>query len=168
MKRVKVEGPKAYATWEEADEALRQIGEAQRAIEAEEHKMQEQIDLAKERAAAASQPYQALIGDLEQRLAVFAEVNRDDLGVRKSRELNYGMLGYRKSTKVVLPRGAAKVLEIIKKLRDRGMGDCVITPAERVDKDALKKYPPNDIVDIGASLEVKDAFWYEVKREALS
>lgn len=167
MKRVKVEAPKPYATWDEADEALRQIGEAQRAIEAEEHRMQEEIDLAKEKAAAASLPYRTLIGDLEQRLAAFAELNREGLGSRKSREMNYGMLGYRKSTKVVLPRGAAKVLEIIKKLRARGMGDCIITPAEKIDKDALKKYPPNDIVDIGASLDVQDAFWYEVKREAI-
>lgn len=168
MARMKVSPPKPFNSWEESDEALRQIGEAQRAIEAEENRMQEKIDLAKEEAAAASLPYRELIRSLEPRLHAFCDLNREAMGTRKSKELNYGFLGYRKSTKVVLPRGAAKVAEIIKKLRGRGMTDCIITPAERIDKDALKKYPPNDIVDVGASLDVTDTFWYEVKREEIT
>jgi phage host-nuclease inhibitor protein Gam len=168
MARQKIEAPRPFASWEEADEALRQIGEAQRAIEAAEHTMQEAIDLAKEAAAAASLPYRELIRSLEPRLNVFCDLRREDMGARKSIELNYGVLGYRKSTKVVLPRGAAKVAEIINKLRGRGMTDCIITPAARIDKDALKKYPPNDIIDVGASLDVQDTFWYEVKREELA
>lgn len=168
MARMKVTPPQPFASWEETDEALRQIGEAQRAIEAEEHKMQAAIDLAKEQAAAASLPYLELIRSLEPRLNAFCDVNRDAMGARKSKELNYGILGYRKSTKVVLPRGAAKVAKIINKLRGRGMTDCIITPAARIDKDALKKYPPNDIIDIGASLDVTDSFWYEVKREEIT
>lgn len=167
MARQKVEAPRPYASWDEADEGLRQIGEAQRAIEAEEHRMQEAIDSAKEDAAAASLPFRTLIRDAEQRLNAFAEANREELGKRKSRELNYGILGYRKSTKVVLPRGESKVMELIRRLRERGMGDCVTQPMPKVDKEALKKYPPNDIIEIGASLDVQDTFWYEVKREEL-
>lgn len=167
MKRVKVEPPKPFASWEEADEALRQIGEARRAIEVCEHTMQAKIDMAKEEAAAESQPYLELIRAQEQRLSAFADLERDNLVRRKSRELNYGILGFRKSTKVVLPRGAAKVTEIINRLRSRGMTDCIVTPAARIDKEALKKYPANDIIEIGASLDVSDTFWYEVKREEI-
>lgn len=168
MARMKVEAPRPFESWEQADEALRQIGDAQRAIEAEEHRMQEAIDQAKEAAAAASLPYQELIRSLEPRLSAFAETNRDQMGARKSRELNYGSLGFRKSTRVTLPRGAAKIAEIIARLKGRGMNDCIVTPPAKIDKDALKKYPANDIVEVGAGLDVQDIFWYEVKREELT
>lgn len=168
MARKKVEAPKPFESWEQADEALRQIGEAQRAIEAEEHKMQETIDLAKEAAAAASLPYRELIRGLEPRLNAFCDLNREQMGARKSKELNYGILGYRKSTRVVLPRGAAKIAAIVAKLRSLGMSDCIVTPPPKIDKEALKKYPPNDIVAVGANLDVQDTFWYEVKREEIA
>lgn len=167
MARKRVDAPVGLDNWEAADDALREIGSAQRAIEAAEHRMQETIDAAKERAASESAPYRERIAELEGRLNVFAEMHRDDMGAKKSRDMNYGMLGFRKSTKVVLPRGAAKVAEIIRKLREKGMGDCIVKPAEKIDKDALKKYPPNDIVAVGAGLDVQDTFWYEVDREKL-
>lgn len=47
------------------------------------------------------------------------------------------------------------------------MDDCVKTPAPSVDKDALRKYPTQDIVAVGASIEVDDVFWYEPDREKL-
>ena len=48
MARKKVSAPQPYGSWDEADEALREIGELQRSIEAAEHEMQRQIDAAKE------------------------------------------------------------------------------------------------------------------------
>lgn len=168
MARKRVDAPVGLESWDAADEALREIGSAQRAIEKAEHRMQNAIDEAKEAAAAESAPYRERIAELESRLSVFAEVHRDELGNRKSRELNYGTLGYRKSTRLILPRAAAKMAELIKKLRSSGMGDCIIRPAERIDKEALKKYPPNDIIAVGAGLDVQDTFWYEVDREKIA
>lgn len=167
MARKRVDAPVGLDNWEAADDALREIGNAQRLIEAAEHSMQDAIDAAKERAAVETAPYRQRIAELESRLSVFAETHRDDLGSRKSREMNYGTLGYRKSTRLILPRAAAKVAQIIEKLRANGMGDCIIKPAEKIDKDALKKYPPNDIIEVGAGLDVQDTFWYEVDREKL-
>lgn len=167
MKRKRIEQPTPYNSWDEADEGLRNISDAQRAIERAEHDMQEAIDRAKEAAAAATAPFRQLIAEEEKRLSAYVEANREDMGQRKSKELNYGTVGYRKSTKVILPRGAAKVAEIIEKLRSLKMGDCVVQPAAKIDKEALKKYPPNDVIAAGAGLDVQDIFWYEVKREEI-
>lgn len=167
MSRKRIEQPTPYNSWEEADEGPRNIADAQRAIEKAEHTMQEAIDGAKEAAATETAPFRALIAEEEARLSAYAEAHRDEMGKRKSMDLNYGTVGYRKSTKVMLPRGAAKVVEIIKKLKSLNMGDCVIQPAEKIDKETLKKYPPNDIVAAGAGLDVKDVFWYETKREEI-
>ena len=46
-------------------------------------------------------------------------------------------------------------------------GIMALTPAPSVDKDALRKYPTQDIVAVGASIEVDDVFWYEPDREKL-
>lgn len=165
--RRRVQGVVPYKNWEEADEGLRVIGEAQREIEKINHAMQEKIDNAKEEAAAAAAPYQTVIKESEQRLKKFAEGATDDMDGKKSRELNYGFLGFRKSTKLTLPRGARLVAEIIAKLRKRGMTDCIITPPEKINKDALKKYPANDVIEVGAGLDVQDTFWYETKRDVV-
>ena len=165
MTRTRVEPPKALQSWEEADKALARIGDLQRAAEAAEAEMQEGINTWKKAAAEKVSPMKREIEELGRQLATFADAHRDEMGKKKSRELNHGKLGFRKSTKLILPRGESKIARMILALRDRGMTDCILVPPPRIDKDALKKYPPNDVVDVGASLEVTDDFWYEVDRE---
>lgn len=166
MTRKKVSMPKPFDSWEEADEALREIGERQRAIEAAEHRMQESIDAAKERAGEETQADRLRIAELEQRLNAFADSRMEEFGKAKSRELTFGFIGYRKSTKLTLPRGG-KLEELMRRLRERKMSDCIINPAPKIDKEALKKYPPAEILEVGAGLEITDNFWYECKREEL-
>lgn len=168
MARKRMEAPVMLESWEAVDEALREIGCAQREIEAAEAEMQVAIENAKALAAEKCAPYKERIALLESRMTLFAETHREDLGNRKSKEMNHGMLGYRKSTRIILPRAAAKLAEIICKLKSKGMSDCVIQPAEKIDKEALKRYPPNDIVQAGAGLDIMDTFWYEVDREKVA
>ena len=78
-----------------------------------------------------------------------------------------GANGWQIATKIKLPKAPTKLAEIIQLLRSKGMDDCVKTPAPSVDKDALRKYPTQDIVAVGASIEVDDVFWYEPDREKL-
>lgn len=166
MARKKVENIKPFAGWDEADEALREIGELQRVIEAAEHRMQEAIDAAKENAGAETQDSRLKISELEQRLSAFADSRREEFSKIKSRELSFGFVGYRKSTKLTLPRGG-KLAELMRKLQERKMGDCIIHPPAKIDKEALKKYPPGEILEVGAGLEILDTFWYECKREEI-
>lgn len=167
MARVRIEETK-LKSWEEVDASLKQIGEWQRGISKIEGKMNEQIDKAKAKAEEEAKPLKDSIKGLEVQIKEFVEDNRDDLGNKKTKELNFGKTGYRKSTKVSIPKAAGKVLEIIKRLKNLGMTDCVVQPPEKIDKEALKKYPANDIVKVGAGLKVDDVFWYEVDEEQLA
>jgi len=167
MARVRIETPR-LRNWEEVDGTLRQIGEYQRSITKIEGKMNEQIEKAKAKAEEDAKPLKEQIKALEVQIKEFVEENRDDLGNRKTKEMNFGKTGFRKSTKVSLPKAAAKVAEIIKKLKELGMSDCVVQPPEKIDKEALKKYPANDIIKVGAGLKVDDTFWYEVNEETLA
>lgn len=163
--RKKLQMPKSINTWEEMDNVLETIGAKTRALEKIEHTMQEHIDKAKTDAALAAQPLKDEVKEMESALMVFLEDRKNEFETKKTRELNFGSVGYRKSTKLVLPRGESKMQELIDKLKSLGMYDCIVTKQEKVDKDALKAYSEEDIKEAGAWLDVQDKPWYEVKRD---
>jgi phage host-nuclease inhibitor protein Gam len=89
------------------------------------------------------------------------ETHRDELK-GKTRILNFGKVGFRQSTKIVI-KGMQAVL---KTLKARGMTDCIIVK-ESVNKDRLREYPDEVIASVGATKKVTDTFWYEADREKL-
>lgn len=163
--RKKLQMPKAIESWEQLDSVLETIGAKTRSLEKIEHTMQERIDKAKTDAAMAAQPLKDEVKELEAALMIFLEDRKNEFETKKTRELNFGSVGYRKSTKVVLPRGESKMQELINKLKALGMQDCIVAKQEKVDKEALKAYSEEDIKEAGAWLDVQDKPWYEVKRE---
>lgn len=167
MARVRIEEPK-LKSWDDVDAALKQIGEHQRNITIIEAKMNDKINQAKVKAEDDAKGDKESIKSLEVQVKEFVESNREDLGNKKTKELNFGKVGYRKSTKISLPKAGNKLAEIIKKLKSFGMTDCIVTQPEKIDKDALKKYPANDVIKVGAGLKVDDVFWYEADEEKLA
>ena len=109
-------------SWQDADDALRTIGEHMRDIAAVENVMNEQIAAAKAAAEAKARSAKEQIALLETALRVFTTERRDDLGKLKSKTLNFGTVSFRKSTKVKLPSAAAKLKAIIDALRAKGGG----------------------------------------------
>lgn len=166
MARVRIEN-EALNSWDHVNLCLAEIGECQRGIEVVEAKMQEAIDNAKLAAGMEAEPLRQRISALELRIKAFVDEHADDMGGKKTKQLQFGQTGYRKSTKILLPKGAAKIAAIIRALRKQGMNDCVITQPEKVDKEALKKYSVPDIVAVGANIKIEDVFWYEIDRESL-
>lgn len=154
-------------SWEEVDQALRTIGENQRAVERFEAEMQEKIDAAKAEAEKKSRPHLEETKRLETQISAFSELHREDMDGKKSKTLNFGSVGFRKSTRITLPKAPAKVAEIVKRLLERGMSDCVKRTEPKIDKGILGKYPPADIVAVGAGVKVLDTFWYEPDRDEL-
>ncbi|WP_298024555.1 host-nuclease inhibitor Gam family protein [uncultured Dysosmobacter sp.] len=165
-KRVEDNVP-ALESWDDVNQALATIGDNMRTVEGFEADMQEKIDAAKAEAEAKSRVYIEGIKRLEVQIKEYAEAHRDDMEGRKTKALNFGSVGFRKSTKITLPKAGAKLAAIIEKLRSKGMDDCIRCPSPTVDKEALRKYPAADIVDAGAGIKVDDVFWYEPDREKL-
>jgi len=168
MPRKKIEEPVInLKSWDDVNIALADIGERERTIETLLVELQARIDEMKLQADSEVKPHRAAIAELELQIKGFADMHRDEMQGRKTKVLPFGSTGYRKSTKIKLPGGAAKIAAIIERLRSKHMTDCIVAPALKVDKEALKKYPAQDIIDVGASLEVDDTWWYEVDRETL-
>lgn len=168
MARVRLPDQPALKSWDDVDLTMKEIGECELAVERVEADMNEKISDIKLAAEMEAKPHKERIKLLELQMKEFVEANRDNLGNKKTKEINFGKTGFRKSTKITLPRAAAKLAEVIRRIKEFGMTDCVVQPPEKIDKDNLKKYPENDILKVGATLTVEDTFWYEVDRDKLA
>ena len=158
-KRV-VEAPSLHS-WEDVNDALRQIAEAQLAVQDIEGEMNKQILGAKKVAEEQSKPLNDNVAKLEREIKSFVTDHRDEMGKTKSVVLTFGEVGFRLSTSVSLPRAKEKLEEIIRRLKSRQMTDCIVVE-EKVSKEALKKYGEDTVNAVGATWKQSDVFGYEV------
>lgn len=158
-KRV-VEAPSLHS-WEDVNDALRQIAEAQIALGEIQSDMQKQILGAQKVAEEQSKPLNDNVAKLEREIKSFVTDHRDEMGKTKSVVLTSGEVGFRLSTSVSLPRAKEKLEEIIRRLKSRQMTDCIVVE-EKVSKEALKKYGEDTVNAVGATWKQSDVFGYEV------
>lgn len=158
-KRV-VEAPSLHS-WEDVNDALRQIAEAQIALGEIQSDMQKQILGAQKVAEEQSKPLNDNVAKLEREIKSFVTEHRDEMGKTKSVVLTFGEVGFRLSTSVSLPRAKEKLEEIIRRLKSRQMTDCIVVE-EKVSKEALKKYGEDTVNAVGATWKQSDVFGYEV------
>lgn len=158
-KRV-VEAPSLHS-WEDVNDAPRQIAEAQIALGEIQSDMQKQILGAQKVAEEQSKPLNDNVAKLEREIKSFVTDHRDEMGKTKSVVLTFGEVGFRLSTSVSLPRAKEKLEEIIRRLKSRQMTDCIVVE-EKVSKEALKKYGEDTVNAVGATWKQSDVFGYEV------
>ena len=158
-KRV-VEAPSLHS-WEDVNDALRQIAEAQIALGEIQSDMQKQILGAQKVAEEQSKPLNDNVAKLEREIKSFVTDHRDEMGKTKSMVLTFGEVVFRLSTSVSLPRAKEKLEEIIRRLKSRQMTDCIVVE-EKVSKEALKKYGEDTVNAVGATWKQSDVFGYEV------
>ena len=158
-KRV-IEAP-SLKSWEDVNDALRQIAEAQIALGEIQSDMQKQILGAQKVAEEQSKTLNDNVAKLEREIKSFVTDHRDEMGKTKSVVLTFGEVGFRLSTSVSLPRAKEKLEEIIRRLKSRQMTDCIVVE-EKVSKEALKKYGEDTVNAVGATWKQSDVFGYEV------
>ncbi len=161
MARVRIPNEIALKNWEDVNLNMKEICECQMEIEKIEAEMNKSISDLKLEAEMEAKPFKTSIKELELQIKDFVESSKHELN-GKSKILNFGKTGFRKSTKITL-KGVTKILNNLKAF---GMKDCIKTK-ETINKDALKKYPNEAIAKVGATKKVEDVFWYEVDREKL-
>ncbi len=148
--------------WEGVDAALQAIGEAERGIAAINVEMNKEIDAIKAEYQTMAKQHHNTIKMLEIDLQNFVAAHPAELDGR-SRTLNFGKVGFRKSTRLSLPKNQADVIERIKA---RGLLSC-LNVSIAVDKEELKKQPEDTILAVGATLKTTDDFWYETAKESV-
>ena len=146
---------KKIETLDEADEALKEIKIRELTLEKIKNETEQAIQKIREDAAKKAKPYQNEIAAIENALALFGDYNKDELfSKKKSITLNFGNIGFRKSTKVSTKK---TTLELLKKF---GLKTAIRTK-ETIDKDELKKWDKEKLAQVGAKLKEDDIFYYE-------
>ena len=146
------------ASWEEADEKLRRIGDITLEINKHEAIAKEVIDDAKAEIAAAVAPLHEEIEQLTQSLEAFSANHIDDFGKAQSRELNFGKLGWRKSTAIAIGK---RTLEFIKEVFGNKRAAQYISVKETVNKETLKLLTDQELASVKARRENKEVFFVE-------
>ena len=163
MARVRMEDKESIQNWEEADLVMKELTELELQQEIYENEMNQKISDLKLEYADKAEGDQKRMAELAKDLKKFVQSHRADIK-GKTRQLNFGKVGYRKSTRITIPKKIAET--IIKKLENRGMDDC-INVKKTVNRDTLKIYPDNTISSLGCVKRIKDIFFYETDREKI-
>ena len=161
MARKRVIEEPTLKSWEDVNDALRQIAEAQIALGDIESDMQKQIIGAQKVAEEQSKPIKDAQARLEREIKAFVTDHRDEMGKTKSKTLTFGEVGFRLSTSISLPRAKEKLEEIIRRLKARQMLECIVVK-EEISKEALKKYGEDAVNAVGATWKQKDIFGYDL------
>lgn len=148
----------AIADWQKADEYVRIIGELQMQITQTEQTATDDINDVKLKLAEEVEPRQAAIKLYIRSLEAFCETHRLDFKKKRSRKLNFGLLGWRYSTSIKTKKNT---LERIKKVFSKAKAAAYIRVKEMVDKETLAKLTDGQLASVGARREEKDVFFVE-------
>ncbi|MCM0757370.1 host-nuclease inhibitor Gam family protein [Sporomusa sphaeroides DSM 2875] len=151
----------ALKSWDEADLHLKEIAELELTMQNIEGDMNQKISDAKLAAELQAKPLQDRRKKLELEIKEFVENNRHEID-GKSRRMNFGQVGFRQSTTIVV----SKIMAVLESLKARNMLDC-ITIKESINKEVLRTYPDEVIAAVGARKKVEDVFWLEPDYERL-
>ena len=161
MARRKVTPAPVLADWAAVDGALRDIRECEHALAELGVDRDRRIDNIKEEYSKMALPLQNRIKKLEADVKAYADAHRAEL-TGKSRTLTFGTVGYRTSSRLILP--ASKAAEAIAALKALGRKEFIKT-TETLDRAALLRQPVELLNQIGAYIQQRDEFYYDVSGE---
>lgn len=161
MARRKVTAAPVLPDWAAVDGALRDIRECEHALTELGVDRDRRIDSVKEEYSKMALPLQNRIKKLEGDVKAYADAHRAEL-TGKSRKLNFGTVGYRISSRLILP--ATKAAEAIVTLKAMGRKEFIKT-TETLDRAALSRQPVELLNQIGAYIQQRDEFYYDVSGE---
>lgn len=148
----------AIGSFEDADSALQKLGELQLAVNQAEHAAADEINEAKLKLTEKTKPLQDEIAGIVYSLELFANARKEEFGKDRSRKLQFGKIGWRKSTSIITKKNT---LEIIKQLFGKQKALSYIITKETVSKDALAKLTDEDLKVVNARRKITDAFFAE-------
>lgn len=145
-------------TLTDANTALAEIGELERRITLIEMRMNEEIDQAKASGDAEATPLNHRIAAIKAGIEAFSEANKRSLfKSKRSHELDYGTIGFRKSSQIK-PKPKTTWAMVLGRLKEMKFPKAIRTK-EDVNKDELATWPAERLDLVGARRVEKDLFW---------
>jgi len=144
------------ADWDQADKLIEEIGMDRRAIANAEAEADDKIAAAKAELASTCQPYHDHIDLAIRSLEAFAVHHREAFGDRKSKPLNFGILGWQFSTKISVGKNTAELIRCV----FRGKQALpYLHIKETPNREALAKLTDEQLASVAARRVPKDAFY---------
>jgi phage host-nuclease inhibitor protein Gam len=161
MARQKVIAEPVYRSWDEVDQCLREIDEIDGRVSVQEAAVNEQIAAWREQLATATAEDLSRKARLEKDLKEFAEHHKDEFAKARSRKLNHGVVGFRKSSELATI-AKTKWEQVVALLQKAGLTNYINTKTT-VNKEVVKAagLPDSTLELYGMKLEDKDVFYYE-------
>lgn len=160
-RRVKPKPAVVLEALNDVDQALKEIGELTAQLAEIDDAFNSEVNGLRQVRVAKITPRLERIRALERGMSTFAEYNKKELFLkRKSRRLVFGIVGFRKSTKIRISKFT------LAKLKALGLRDA-INVKETVNRDIMHGWPEEKLASVGAKKQNKDEFWYELKDEGL-
>ena len=147
---------------EDVNIALRDIGLAEKELEAIDTAAHKKIAEIKTEAAKKGEELRNRIAEISAKVQAYAEYNREDLfKERKSIELSFGIIGFRKTTKISVKK---TTLELLKKL---SLTKCVRIK-EEPNKEAMAELDDETLFQVDAVRKVTDDFFCQTNTEEVN
>lgn len=163
MAKKSVKTPLVLKTWDEVDNALRDLGEVTRTLSDLENEQTRKITETQEQyknvAALIFERKTRLEADIE----AFVKENRAQMD-GKSRKLTFGTVCFRAFPSLSVPKGATqRVIDACKAL---GLTDC-INSKETLLKDVLKRKGEDILKQLGVSIKAPEKFHIDILEQTL-
>ncbi|AJA42393.1 hypothetical protein AJ85_05750 [Alkalihalobacillus alcalophilus ATCC 27647 = CGMCC 1.3604] len=157
-----------YGDYQQVQEALREIGELDIKIEAEEAKVTKQVNAIREKAQEVVSPLSERKKLIEENVQLFIEEKKkEDFADKKSMDLVFGEVGFRQTGGGVHVKSNKSTVDALLGLGARFKH--LISTEHKPNKEALEGMDDDFLKQVGASRKKKtDKFWYVVNREKLS
>lgn len=155
----------AIASWDEADAALKRIGEIEREVQRKESSMNAKMDAMKQGYADDVKEVLTEKENCERDLEEFARSRRVEFSDSKTKKLNFGKLSFRESEGITIHNAANTAAAIEKIMGDKASNYLHIKKTPN--KEALEKLSADELAPLGCRKKSKETFSYEIAWEKL-
>ncbi|VDA98979.1 hypothetical protein S1OALGB6SA_41 [Olavius algarvensis spirochete endosymbiont] len=143
--------------WEEADDAIRRMGEIIVALTDASGELTLKINKLKEEVKQGIAGLESERKYLEEQITHFCESQKAEFAKKRSKVLNFGLIGFRISSSVPIPRDRGKLSDLIATLKHLRLDSC-IKVEEKIDRDQISTLDDGVIAKLGLKKTVKDSF----------
>lgn len=145
------------ATWEEADDMVRKVGDLTMDIQTEQANAKVKIDNIKEILAGRTADFESQKDLYVRSLEAFCAHHQDGFGDKRSRDMAFGKVGWRKSTKITTKKSTLqRILDVF----GRKAAQYIRTKQEP-DKEALAKLDDAQLKTVDCTRVITDEFFVE-------
>ncbi len=143
-------------SWEDIDSSLRRMGEIDIAVEKIQGDMTLKINEVKEMAALKSEGLKKERKTLEEAITAFCEARKEEFAKKRSKELTFGVIAYKVTTKIVIRAKKACVAA----MEALGLQQ-YLRIEKNPDKDLMLNLDEQTLVKVGATKKTEDSLRIE-------